>query len=153
MRKFDTSSKKKKTKKNMKTHFLQNKNNNSKKSICELKVPFFTLNSPLLTRHVTCSDTEIRRKFRWSEIASGTHTIPNYFALRKTRKVEKEVVCIYVHKSLGFNFRERIDICNESVETLSTEILSNKYVILQLRPSTVLPKEIKNYLKIFAKTF
>ena len=62
LRKFDTSSKKKKKKENHKnTFFSKQKQQNSKKSICELKVPFFTLNSPLLTRHVTCSDTEIQR--------------------------------------------------------------------------------------------
>ena len=80
--------------------------------------------------------------------------IPNYFALHKTRKNKiGGCICLYFHKSLKFNLRDNIDIFNESVETLSIEILNkisrNIVIATTYRP----PKGNDNYLRIFAKIF
>ena len=58
---------------------------------------------------------------------------------------------IYSQKS-KFNFRDDLDLFNESAETLSIEILNKKSRNIVVTP-TVLPKEITKYLRIFEKTF
>ena len=51
----------------------------------------------------------------------------NYSALHKISKNQKEDgICIYIHKRLKFNVRDDINVFNESVETLSIEILNKK---------------------------
>ena len=53
--------------------------------------------------------------------------MPNYSALHKTRKNRKgDGLCIHIHNNLNFNVRDDIDIFNESVKTLSIEILNKK---------------------------
>ena len=66
--------------------------------------------------------------------------IPNYSALHK------------INKNLKFKVKDDIDEFNEPVETLSIEFLNKKSRNILITSSTILPKEITNYLRNFAKT-
>ena len=78
----------------------------------------------------------------------------SYSALHKTSKNQKEDgICIYIHKSLEFNVRDDINVSNESVQTLSIEILNKKLRNIALAAAFHPPKQISDYLRIFTITF
>ena len=71
--------------------------------------------------------------------------------MHKTRKNKKG--CLYIHKSLKPNVRDNINIFNESVESMSIEILNKKslniVIIVAYRP----PKESNKLFIDFYKDF
>ena len=89
----------------------------------------------------------------WDKAANKNSVleIPNYSALHKTRKNKKR--CLYIHKSLKPNVRDNINIFNESVESMSIEILNKKslniVIIVAYRP----PKESNKLFIDFYKDF
>ena len=80
--------------------------------------------------------------------------IPNYSALHKTRKNRKGGgICIYVHKSFKFGVRDDIDMFNESVETLSIEILNKKSRNIIITAAYRPPRGNNKIFKDFCKDF
>ena len=78
----------------------------------------------------------------------------NYSALHKTSKNQKEDgICIYIHKSLKFNVRDDINVFNESVETLTIEILNKKLrnivLVAAFHPFKGNIRLLKNFYKGF----
>ena len=60
---------------------------------------------------------------------------------------------MYIHKSLKFNLRDYIDIFNESVETLSIEILNKKSRNIVITAAYRPPKRNNKLSKDFCKDF
>ena len=117
-------------------------------SICHLNIRSLSTNIDKLKEFLASLNGSFRVVVvteTWCDETANKNSlleIPNYSALHKTRKNRKGGgICIYIHKSLKFNLRDDIDIFNESVETLSVEILNKK------------SRNIVIILRIFANTF